>query len=180
MSFFGPHSICSLCGSNIKRAKKHFKPGAPPWYFLVCIVSPRFQEVFSRSMHCRGINPISLWIVYSWGVSFWSHSILFTLWLKWAEKHFYPLILTLFTVLLQFHNFFCERTKIFLGAQKYHHCEFLMFFKGDAISHPLNSGATPWYFASSLYINDVKKFPETSWPCHMVQINAFYARIELH
>ena len=22
------------------------------------------------------------------------------------------------------------------------------FFKGDAISHPLNPGATPWYFAS--------------------------------
>ena len=33
-----------------------------------------------------------------------------------------------FNVLLQFHNFFCERTKIFLGAQKYHHFELLIVF----------------------------------------------------
>ena len=38
----------------------------------------------------------------------------------------------------------------------------------------------PEILYNSLYINDVKSFPETSWPCHMVQINALYARIELY
>ena len=28
-------------------------------------------------------------------------------------------------------------------------------FKGDAISHPLNPGATPWYFASCKLIEEM-------------------------
>ena len=27
------------------------------------------------------------------------------------------------------------------------------FFKGDATFHPLNPGATPWYFASDTYFH---------------------------
>ena len=66
-------------------------------------------EVFSRSTHCSWSNPISFWIAYSWDASFfWSHPISFTLCRERAKKHFYPLIVTLFTVLLQFHNFFAD------------------------------------------------------------------------
>ena len=46
---------------------------------------PRFFWVFSRSIHCRGINPTDFWIVYSWGVSFlvpfhYVHSVAQTSW----------------------------------------------------------------------------------------------------
>ena len=122
--------------------------GQRPGTLLVSPYICRLPPVFSRSTHCSWSNPISFWIVYSWGFTFfWSHSISFTLWLKRVKKHIYPLLLNLIHCVLQFH-IFCKRTKIFLRAQKYPHFEFLMFFKGDAISHPLNPGATPWYFVS--------------------------------
>jgi len=42
----------------------------------------------------------------------------------------------------------CVLMKIFHGAQKYHHFDFLIVFKCVAISHQLNPGATPWYFTT--------------------------------
>ena len=109
---------------------------------------PVLERTISRSTHCRGIHPKSFWFAYSWGMSlFCSHSISLTLCREPAKKHFYPLILTLFTVLLQFHNFFADEN---IGAQKYHFEFLIVFFKCVAISHPLNPGATPWYFTSLL------------------------------
>ena len=38
------------------------------------------------------------------------------------------------------------------------------FFKGDAISHPLNPGATPWYFASHYYMLPPPSFMQAILP----------------
>jgi len=51
----------------------------------------------------------------------------------------------------------------FASGQKYHHFDFLMFFKGVAIFHPLHPGATPWYFASNGYMLSRDLFPSSWW-----------------
>ena len=119
---FSANSYCNSC-------EQHSEPhliwqslyyGNLPLY-NICVL----KRTISRSTHCRGIHPKSFWFAYSWGMSlFWSHSISLTLCREPAKKHFYPLILTLFTVLLQFHNFFADEN---IGAQKYHF-EFLIVF----------------------------------------------------
>jgi len=50
------------------------------------------------------------------------------------KKHFYTLIIPLIPCDVAVLQLFCKLTKIFLGAQKYHHFEFLIFFKCVAIS----------------------------------------------
>ena len=64
-----------------------------------------------------------------------------------SPKHFYSLNTSNSMCCCSF-TYFCKRMKIFLGAQKYHHFEFLIVFKCVAIFHPLNQGSTPWYFSS--------------------------------
>ena len=78
---------------------------------------------------------------------FWSHSILFTLWLKRVEKHFYPLILTLIHCVVAVSHFFASGQKYF-SVLKNITIWILKYFKCVAISHPLNPGATPWYVTS--------------------------------
>ena len=90
----------------------HWIQGQRPGTLLVSPYICHWPPVFSRSTHCSWSNPISFWIAYSWDTSsFWSNPISFTLWLKRGEKHFYSLIITLFTVFLQFYNFFLQANK---------------------------------------------------------------------
>ena len=73
-----------------------------------------------------------------------------------AEKHFYPLILPLIHCVLQFH-IFLQVDKNISRCSKISPFRILMFFKGVPIFHPLNPGATPWYFASSFREVSAKK-----------------------
>ena len=77
---------------------RQMNPGAMPWYFssIYIYISP----LIIYSMFRRGVLPIYtlqrdkpyrfLDRLLMGSLFFWSHSILFTLWLKRVEKHFKP------------------------------------------------------------------------------------------
>ena len=124
----------------------------PPLYYICSIV-----EVFSRSTHCSWSNPISFWIAYSWDESFLVPSNLIHSVPRTSRKTLLSFDYHFIHCVVAVSQFFCKRMKIFLGAQKQQHFEFLIvFFKCSTISHSLNPGATPWYF-TSLYYNVTSK-----------------------